>query len=119
MSSQSSFSVTGFTTPNYSFSDLSAAAQSFADLKATGANSVIIDVQLAQADLTSTSIGYGTWGGATSQTLSELIGLAKQAGLDVWVKPLLQITSAPNEWWKIAPTDQNAWFQNYDLSVVT
>ena len=114
----SSFSVTGFTTPNYSFSDLNAAAQSFADLKATGANSVVIDVQLSQASLTSTSIGYGTWGGATLQTLSELIGLAKQAGLDVWVKPLLQITSSPGNWWEIAPTDPNAWFQSYDQLIV-
>jgi hypothetical protein len=112
----STFATTGFTTPYWSATSPSAAAQSFADLKATGANSVIIDFTITQASLTSNTVSFGN--GATLQNLASLIGLAKQAGLDVWVKPLLDVVDAHLQWWKIAPADPNAWFQSYDQMLV-
>jgi Domain of unknown function (DUF4214) len=109
--------TTGFTTPYFSYTDPASAAQSFADLKSTGANSVVIDFPLYQDSLTSNSVTYQT--GSTLENLSTLIALAKQEGLDVWIKPLLIIGSAPGQWWNIAPTDPNAWFQSYDKALVS
>lgn len=107
----------GYVMPMWSFSSAGAAQQAIAQAKATGANSVNIDFAL-----TTGPEMYGSntvsKAGTSISALATVLDIAKQQGMDVWIKPVLQVgtpdaAGSHVNWGALAPKDPAAWFQSY------
>ena len=83
------FNVRGATTPLWSFSTREKSSQYFQDLKAIGANSVIIDFHLLTDSLSSSNVQWQH--SLVRSNLQVAIAEAGKSGLDVWLKPIVLI----------------------------
>jgi len=116
----------GYVMPMWSYGGAEAAAASIAAAKATGANSVEIDFNFTTgpAGLQSSSVSIMESAHNSLGELSQAIGIAKAAGMSVWIKPQLQVgTDLSNpqhvNWAYMAPTDPHTWFSQYTAALKT
>ena len=106
------FNVRGATTPLWSFSTREKSSQYFQDLKAIGANSVIIDFHLLTDSLSSSNVQWQH--SLVRSNLQVAIAEAGKSGLDVWLKPIVLIGEGSGlNWAKLDPTNKEQWFSSY------
>ena len=106
------FNVRGATTPLWSFSTREKSSQYFQNLKAIGANSVIIDFHLLTDSLSSSNVQWQH--SLVRSNLQVAIAEAGKSGLDVWLKPIVLIGEGSGlNWAKLDPTNKEQWFSSY------
>lgn len=107
----------GYVMPMWSFKNADTAQAAIAQAKATGANSVNIDFALTTGPemYSSSTVSKG---GTSISALTTVLDIAKQQGMDVWLKPVLQVgtpdaAGSHVNWGALKPNDPAAWFQSY------
>jgi len=111
------FPTRGATTPMWSFGTEAAAKVDFRQLAQSGANSVIIDFQLRVSSLSGSRVSWGD-STVTDGDLKEAITLAGEAGLKVWLKPIVQIGNQGLNWQQLDPTSKQTFFSEYDTKIL-
>lgn len=112
------FLYQGFTTPMWSWSNSQAEISSLQKLKATGANSIIMDFHLSTQSVTGSVVDYRN--DKTISQLNEALATAVSQGVDVWFKPIVIAGTGPdqNDWQKLSPTDTSLWFSTYKTKLL-
>jgi hypothetical protein len=107
----------GFTTPLWSYQDSQEAEASLNELKATGANTIIIDAHLSTTGMTGNVVDYEYPN--LKADLEATVKIARSLGLDVWFKPIVIVGSGPDrhEWQRLAPTNPGEWFASYEAKL--
>lgn len=81
-----------------------------------GARQVLVVVQEAMVDVTSTEIGPREWLTPSTGRLAEVLAGARRRGLGIILMPTLYIEDTGDGQWRgaIAPKDWDAWWRSYE-----
>lgn len=117
-SQERTFFRQGYTVPLYSYNfgvPESARRSSLERAQATGANAIIFDFQLEQANLNASEVVPQH----NIDRLMEEVALAKSMGIYTLIKPIVMIGSNGVNWQRMNPSDPDLWFETFGDKILS